>query len=196
MSTWLGCIVETRGRADFWDVARRRGIEPRVATVPARALVSCEIDFEAPLRLAAELSRDLEAFALGFVVQTNADVHRLHAFDRGELVRKLDYSRDGGGWVADDGAKQPWEARYFFDDAPTTEADEWPDMLHDDLSDDDVARYERARAAGDPRPVMDLFHPSSARAMRRVCQFFGVDADAPVGLWKKPSLWSRLTGAR
>ncbi|MBI5478576.1 MAG: hypothetical protein HY906_06975 [Deltaproteobacteria bacterium] len=199
MSTWVAAVVETAGRADFWEIARNHGVQATIADVPKYALIECDagFDFQASVRLAEALSRDLGTTSLGFVVQTNADVHELHAFSSGPAVRRLAYSRDSGGWLQVEGTAQPWERAYFFDEAGSTKTDDsgrWPDMLWDDLSDEDLARYEAAKAAGDPATVMDWMHPSSTAPMHRVCGFLGIHADRPAGSWRKPSLWSRVFG--
>jgi len=41
MSTWLGIVIETGGRGDFWQHTRAHGIEPTSDAVPARAFVDC-----------------------------------------------------------------------------------------------------------------------------------------------------------
>jgi hypothetical protein len=198
MSTWVGAIIETGGRADFWDLARKHGIEAATHETPTYVLLECDVgfDFQASVRLAEALSKDVGTIAIGFVVQTNADVHELHAFSSGAAVRRLAYSRDNDGWVQVEGTAQPWERAYFFDDA-VDEHGGWPDMLDDETSERDLARYEAARRAGDASSVMDLMHPSSTAPMHRVCESFGVRPDRPSGRLKtKPSLLSRLFGRR
>jgi hypothetical protein len=197
MGTWVGALVETQGRPDFWDGARTHGVRPLVPAVPQVALINCEIglDFQASIRLAEALSRDLATMALAFVAQTAADAYELQAFARGVPVRRLAYSRDDGGWLQVEGTPQPWERAFFFDDVSTAGDDgQWPDMICDDLSEEDLARYEDARRAGDATRVMDLLHPSSMEPLLRVCAFFDVTPDSPAGEWKKRSVWSRLRG--
>lgn len=201
MSTWVGAIIETAGRADFWDVARKHGVDGTTQEIPKYVLIDCDVgfDFHVSVRLAEALSRDLGGTAIGFVVQTTADVHEVHAFSNGTSQRRLAYSRDDDGWVQAEGTPQPWERAYFFDDAASTASDDasrWLDMLWDDMSDEDVARYEAARRAGDASSVMDLMHPSSTMPMHRVCASFGVQPDRPLGRWtKKRSFLSRLFGS-
>ncbi len=201
MATWVALIVETRGRTDFWALAARHGVQPKSpdASVPSHALIDCPAggDWELPLRLAESLSRELSGYALGFAIQTNSDVHVHHAFASGERVRRLDYSRDEGGWTAVEGRVQPWERLYFFDPqgSTTDEGAPWPDMLDDELTDEELARYEEARRSGDPSRAMELFNPSSTFPMIRVCESFGLKPDAPTGEWRKPSgFWKRLFG--
>jgi hypothetical protein len=198
MATWLGVIAETGGRADFWQVAKKLGVVPVVAEAPRYALIECEPgSWEAPASLAEELSRQLGTTCIGFTVQTTADVHELHAFRSGTSIRSLTYSRDGGGWQKVTGTPQAWERAYFFDDEGSTRPDDgrpWPDMLSDELSDEDVARYEAAKKSGDASGVLDLLEPSSTSSMQRVCVAFSIQGDAPAGRWKKPSLFGRLFG--
>ena len=62
--------------------------------------------------------------------------------------------------VCNEGETQRWETAYFFDDVSTSEqSDGWPDMLRDEISEEDIARYETAKRAGDPSTVIDLMHP-------------------------------------
>ncbi len=197
MSTWVGVIVETAGRADFWDIVRKHGVDGVTQEIPEYVLIDCDVglDVHASVRLAETVSRDLGATAIGFVVQTSADVHEVHAFSKGTAVRRLGYSRDSDGWVQVEGTPQQWERAYFFDDTASTASDEasqWPDMLWDELSEQDVARYEAARRVGEASTVMDLMHPSSTAPMHRVCGTFGVQPDGPLGRWKKRSFLSRL----
>jgi hypothetical protein len=193
MSTWVGAIVETAGRADFWDIARKHRIAPATSETPKYVLIHCDIDFEVHARLAEALSRDIDAMALGFLAQTTVDVHELRAFKSGTSIRRLGYSRDDNGWLQVEGTPQSWERAYFFDDGSTSDDDGlWPDMLWDDITDQDIARFEAARRTGDASAVMDLMHPSSTVPLQRVCESFGVDPDQPHGFWKKRSLLSRL----
>ena len=197
MATWLGSIVETQGRLDFWDVARKHGVRSSAAAVPAHALIDCDSgsNFLSSVRLAAALSRELSVMAIGFVVQTTSDVHLVHAYVDGEVVRRLEYSRDDRGWGLVEGPPQAWEQAYFFDGEATADG-QWPDLLDDELSDADLARYEEAKRAGDTSPVIALLRPSSTAPMWRVCESFGiVRGSEPAGVWKKPSLLSRLFGS-
>ena len=192
MSSWVATIVETRGRADFWDVVRRHHVVPSVAAVPARALIECEGDFEASTRLAELLSAELETSAVGLFMQTTADVHGVRVFERGTLVRRLDYSRDSGCWLDVSGTRQPWEPALFFDGPADLDSDSpWPDTIDDDLDDADLARYEAARAIGDPSSVMDLVHASGG-GIHRVAAALGVDPSQPAGRYRAPRWWHRF----
>ncbi len=52
----------------------------------------------------------------------------------------------GSGWLEQSGDAQPWESAFFFGDS---------DMISDELSDADLARYDRAKETGDAAAVMD-----------------------------------------
>ncbi|CAN5728336.1 hypothetical protein BH11MYX2_BH11MYX2_34820 [soil metagenome] len=194
MGSWVATIVDTAGRADFWDLARAHGITPTSPAVPPRVLVDCDIDFEASTRLAQTLSAQLQAFAVGLIMQTTSDVHGIRAFDRGTLLRRIDYSRDEGGWLDLVGPAQPWESALFFDGpadlSPTTP---WPDTLDDDISDEDIARYEAARTLGDASTVMDLVHASGS-GIHRVATALGVTPTLPHAHRRKPSFFKRVFG--
>ena len=195
MATWVACIVETKGRPDFWDTARRMGVRPSTDAVPAYALIDCDcgLDFLASIRLAGDLSRELSTMCIGFVAQTNTDVHVMRTFVNGTAIRRVEYNREGGGWGIVDGEPQPWERVYFFDEERSAGGNNWPDMLDDEISDEDRARYEEAKRAGDPSAIIGLLHPYSLAPMWRVCEAFGIEeGDRPAGIWKKPSMWSRL----
>ena len=194
MGTWVAAIVETSARTDFWDLARKHGVEATTPWVPAFALIDCGSAHGASFRLAESLSRSLGTMALGFAIQTTSDVHEMHAFARGDCIRRLGYDREQDGWVQIEGTPQPWERVYFFDDGSTDDQGAWPDMLADDTSDEDLSRYRHAKRTGDPTSVMALLHPSSMSPMRRVCEFFEINPDEPSGRWRRPSLWSRLFG--
>ena len=182
MSTWVGAIIETTGRSDFWDIAKKHGVIAATQEVPKFVLIDAGAAFQASIPLAEAMSKDLDATAIGFVIQTVVDAHQVHAFKSGVAIRRLDYLRDEGGWFTVEGTPQPWERAYFFDD----------DMLSDDESDEDIRRFNAARATGDPSSVMDLMHPSSTEPMHRVCTTFNVRPDQPHGHWKKRPFFSRL----
>jgi hypothetical protein len=198
MGTWVGAIVATNGRSDFWTIAEQHGIRRAGDAVPAYALINCDVgfDFRASVRLAETLSRELSTMAIGFVVQTTSDVHEMHTFVQGSCVRRLGYSRDDGGWLIVEGEPRDWERAYFFDEGTTSDEGVWPDLVFDDLSDGDAARYEEAKRMGDASAILPLLHPSSTEPMLRVCGFFGIKADEPSAHWKKPSFWSRCFGRR
>jgi len=196
MSTWLATIIDTGGRADFWEVARAHHVSPLGDGIPPQALIDggSGFDVESSMRLAQALSAALGTHAAGLFLQTGADVYGVRAFEHGQLVRRLDYSRDGGGWLRVEGTPQRWESSLLFDGPLSLGADlSWPDTLDDDLGDADLARYEAARSAGDPGAVLDLVHPSGG-GIHRVARALGVDPDRPAGRYRRPSLWARMLG--
>ncbi len=195
MATWVGILAETRARSDFWEVVARFSITALDRALPDHVLINCGTEFERVMSLAKQLSEALQASTIGFVVQTNSDVHQIHAFRAGELIRQLDYSRDEGGWVKVAGAPQDWERAYFFGegDDPT---DLHGIMFADELAKEDVGRYEAARRAGDASHVLDLLNPSSTEPMIRVCASLGADAQVSNARWSRPSFWSRLLARR
>jgi hypothetical protein len=188
MSTWLGCIVETRQRADFWSIASKCSIRSSTIEIPDYILIDCAaaVDESGPMRLAQALSVELNAQAIAFAVQTSVDVHLTRAYRNGECIRCLDYNRDSGGWQCVEGAPQAWEPAYcFLVDG----------HLDDDISSADLSRYVAAKAANDPSTVLDLVHPSSTAPMEAVCRFFGLDLSEPAVATlsvERPSLWARL----
>jgi hypothetical protein len=192
VGSWVATIVDTAGCADFWEIARAHGITPSLTAVPPRALIDCDIEFETSTRLAQALSAQLQTFAVGLIMQTTSDVHGVRAFDRGNVLRRLDYSRDEGGWLEVIGAPQPWESVLFFD-GPVELATHWPDTLDDDISDDDIARYEAARKLGDASTVMDLVHASGS-GIHRVATALGVISTEPHAHWHKPGFFKRVLG--
>jgi len=189
VGTWAGVIVESRGSTDLWNIAQRHGVRRRGFAPGAHVLIDCDIavGFDAPQSLAQSLSRDLLADTISFVAQTAADVYDLQAFVRGEQVRHLSYSRDDGGWVIVEGEPQSWEAACFFGDGSG-------DVLDDDISPEDLARYQAATRSGDVAAVLDLLRPSSTSHLNRLCLSFGIAADQPAGALLRRSLWSRLWG--
>lgn len=108
------------------------------------------------------------------------------------------YARDHGGWSKNEGAQQSWEASFFFDPKGSTTGDgaRWPTMLGDELSPEDLERYEAAKAKGDAAPVMGLLHPSSLVDLERLCVFYDCDARKIDGTWRpvKKGLFASLFG--
>jgi hypothetical protein len=196
MGTWTAVIVDSQGRADFWKAAKAEGVESDTTAVTPLVLIDVDpgSDFESPILLAQTLSTVLRTAAIGFAAQTGSDAYEIRAFDHGECMRRLAFSRDDDGWLAVDGRVQPWEPAFFFDGPADGASGTWPDTLDEELSDADVARYEAARLARDPSPVMDLVSPRSTAPLRRLCAFYGVDPDAPAGRWQKRSFFGKLFG--
>ena len=122
---------------------------------------------------------ELSTMSIGFVAQTNTDVHVMRTFVNGTAIRRVEYNREGGGWGILDGEPQPWERAYFFDEERSAGGNNWPDMLDDEISDEDRARYEEAKRAGDPSAIIGLLHPYSLAPMWRVCEAFGIRRRRP-----------------
>lgn len=202
MATTIGAIIETKGAPNFWALAAAHGVHPTPGgptppAVPPRLLVECAPalgalglpDFAQPL--SAALGGEVVAVAL----QTTGCTAAFVTYQNGVQLRRLEYVADSGGWVTIEGAPQAWEPATFFDPAATTDPRQaeapWPDLLRDELSDDDLARYEAARAAGDPSAVLDLLHADAIGPVLRLCAHYGVDPRAPGARWatKRPWRW-------
>ncbi len=179
VSTWAGVIAETHGSAAFWDAARRLGVHTARTDTPPFVLVETGAGDGVPA-LAASLARETGGACVGFLAQTNADTYALDAYEGEKLVRRLAYARDQGGWRTVEGTAQPWENAFFFDEPRGA----WPALLRDEISADDLARYDAARDAGDAAGVLDLLHPSSTAPLFRLCASFGVDGNAPAATWR------------
>jgi hypothetical protein len=201
MGTFLGIIVETGERADFWSIAQGHRIEPLAALgeiVSPHVLVSCWDagwpDWKAMPTVARELSRSLDGACLALGAQTSASVLDVHAFDRGIATRVLQHG-DSAGWARVEGTAQPWEPALLFDEVEDFGLEagrDWPHVLYDEISADDVERYRSARRDGDPGRVLDLLVPDHLNPIDRVCRYFGVDWQQPMGRWRpKSSLLSR-----
>lgn len=177
-------------------MAQRHHVSAAIDTVPVRALIGCGAsDFEASTRLAQALSAELATVAIGLLLQTVSDAYGVRVFDGGELVRRLDYSRDAGGWLEVSGTPQPWEPALFFDGpADLSNETHWPDTIYDDLEDADLARYEAARQSGDASGVMDLVHASQGGFIR-IAEALGVTPDTPDAHYRKPRWWHRFRRA-
>lgn len=199
MSTWIAVIAATAGRTDFWSVARQHDIVAADPAVPPHVLI--DVGGSDPMRaitVARALSAATGSDALGFAAQTVADVYLLHAFRAGELVRRLEYVFDAGGWQVDEGATQSWEAALFFDPSLDDEV-AFEDEFAIDVDPAEIeaarARYREARRVNDPRPIIDLIHPSSTEPLHRICASFAIDPSVPpAGRWHRWSRWARLLG--
>lgn len=189
MATWVGALVETKGRAELGAILSAHGATLEGAPGPW-VLVQVDGGAISPPDFARHVSRALGGRAISFAAQTAASVEALQAWDEGTLVRTLTYSGDQGGWIEQDGAPQDWEAAYFFADGEgTRDGEAWPLALDDEISDEDLARFETARAAKDASTVMDLLHAGSAHGLRRLCAHFGVDPQRPGARVVVPQSW-------
>jgi hypothetical protein len=191
MSTWAGAIVETHDRADFAAVAAKYRIAISGDVTPW-ILVEGETNFASlcPPAFAEALSRELQCTVIAFFLQSTASVEEVEHWDNGKLLRKLQYSHDGGGWLTHSGTPQAWEPKYFFaDDEGTREGATWPSNLGDEVTDEEIARYERARAANDATAILDLLSGGSARGIHRLCKHFGVRPDAAGARYTPATSW-------
>ncbi len=188
MSTWQGAIV----RVD--DVERLVALAGRYRiTLSAPAGPWLLIDAPpqlgrlGPPPFAWALSRELATCVIGFFLQTTDSTERIEQWENGELVRELEYLRDDEGWSARQGAPQSWERAYFFSDEEGTAPDQrWPSNLRDEITTEDIARYETARVSGSAEPVMDLL---SGGSITRLCEFHGVDLKSPAGHYTPKRNW-------
>lgn len=162
----------------FRRAAERHGID---VTDPSGAWVLVDdlprLGKLGPPPFARELSEELSTTVLALFFQSTVSTERLEQWESGKLVRELEYYFDGGGWIVDNGLVQEWEVDYFFSEGEGTgDGQSWPSNLADDVSDEDVARYEEAKARRDPSAVMDLLQGGD---FERIWKHFGVDPRHP-----------------
>jgi hypothetical protein len=193
MVTWAGALVETRGRADLAAVAAKHRIELIDVDVSAPwLLIHCNVNFAHlnPPQFAEALSRELHTTVIGFFLQSSASVEEIQHWEEGRLVRKLEYTADAGGWIINLGSAQGWEPSYFFpENAGVEEGQDWPLNLHDELTDEDLARYRRARDQKDASAIMDLLSAGSPWSILRLFDHFGVDPKKPGARFTPPANW-------
>ncbi len=191
MSTWAGAIVDTRGSSEFATVAAKYRIVVTREVTPW-VLVECDTNFASlcPPVFAEALSRELQTTVIAFFLQTAASVEDVEHWEHGKLLRKLQYSQDGGGWITHSGSAQAWEPQYFFADDEGAAGDaNWPSNLDEGATDEEIARYGHARAANDATAILDLLSGGSARGIHRLCKQFGVSPDAAGGRYTPPTNW-------
>ena len=193
MATWQGALIHAEVSDRLLEAAARYRIVVSDRSGPW-VLIDVEPQYGrlGPPRFARALSKDLNTSVIAFFLQTTVSNERVEHWQNGELLRELEYYEEGGGWTAQGGTSQPWEADYFFSDREGTgdDAQDWPRNLADDVSNDDIARYEEARAKRTPAPIMDLLRGGS---ITRLCKFHGVDPNQPGGYYRSPPNW-RVTG--
>lgn len=188
MSTWQGALVRVEDTARFVKLAKRHRIG---VTDPSGPWVLVEDEPRlgqlGPPRFSKDLSREMSTSVIAFFLQTTVTNERVEHWESGKLVRELEYYLDGGGWIAQNGIPQSWEAPYFFcAEEGTNPGMEWPHNLAVDISDDDIIRYEQAKSAMSPSSVMDLLTGGS---IPRLCRFFGVDPGRPGAHHTPPRNW-------
>lgn len=198
MATLIDVIVETGEHSSVWEVLRRHGIVPAdegesdPSSLPEFLLVRCtpSLGNLGVPQFAEELSRELGTMVLAMALQTAASVAEIVHYDAGVVMRRLQYSGEEGSLVCD-GEVQQWEPAVFFDPEGSATDDErpWPDTLWDELSDEDLQRYEEAREQGRVSEVMDILHLESMSSVIRAHEFFGLRHDKPHGRYAPPSKW-------
>jgi hypothetical protein len=188
VATWQGALIRADDIDRLLELAARYRI---VVSNPSGPWLLIDVEPQlgrlGPPSFSEKLSRDMQTSVIGFFLQTTVTNERVEHWENGTLVRELEYYLDGGGWIAQRGTPQPWEAAYFFSDDEGTRDDEnWPRNLSDEISTDDIARYEDARSKQSAGPVMDLL---SGGSISRLCAFYGVDPKRPAGYYRAPPNW-------
>ncbi len=190
MGTWIGAFVEVGDRDPLAEALAGHGITLERPPGGDWLYLQAEPSLASlvPPDIARALSRQLGGRVIAFLLQSTASVEELVCFEAGEEVRRLSYSADEGGWLAQDGAPQGWERVYFFEDDHGTGADEeWPLELNDEIEEEDIARYEAARAEGDGAAVLDLLHVGSGWGLYRLAAHLGLDPAAPHAIYRPPA---------
>lgn len=188
MATWQGALIRAETTARLLELAERYRI---VVSDPSGPWLLIDVEPQygrlEPPAFARGLSKDLNTSVIAFFLQTTVSNERVEHWENGELVRELEYYQDGGGWIAQRGTPQPWEGDYFFsNEEGTGDTESWPSNLSDEVSTDDIARYEEARSKHVPGLIMDLLRGGS---IARLCTFYGVDPKRPSGYYKSPPNW-------
>lgn len=191
MATWAGAIVRVEDPARFVDVAAKHRVAVSAAAAPWVLIAGDpQLRSMGPPAFAEALSRELQTSVVAFFIQTAASNERVEHWDQGRLVRELEFAGDNGGWIARSGTPQQWESSWFFsENESTAEGAPWPLNLREDISEDDIRRYERARAVGDATHVMDLLVGGSPWSVERICRFFGLDPRSPGARYRSPTNW-------
>ena len=191
MSTLQGALVRVENADGFREVAaRHRIIVTEVSGPWVLVEVAPQLGKLGPPPFAQSLSRGLNTPVIAFFVQTTVSNERIEHWESGRLVRELEYYMDGGGWIAQSGEPQEWEGAYFFsENKGTGPNDEWPSNLGDEVSADDIRRYEEARSKRTAGPVMDLLMGGD---VMRLCKFYGVDIAHPGAQYTPAKNWRVL----
>lgn len=191
MSTWQGALVRMEHGDRFRELAGRYRIVVTDTSGPWVLVgVPPQLGKLGPPPFAQSLSNELNTTVIAFFVQTTVSDERIEHWQSGRLVRELEYYMDGGGWIAQSGEPQEWEGAYFFSkNEGTGPNDEWPSNLGDEVSEDDIGRYEEARSKRTAGPVMDLLMGGD---VMRLCKFYGVDIAHPGAQYTPAKNWRVL----
>ena len=110
MATFCGVICEVADEAAFYAKARALGVR-RLREATRTITIDTSSAFIDPSeKLARELST-LDGVERAFAIlgQSSADGYVVAENVRGEVVRRVLYDRDGGGWETS-GTPRPWES--------------------------------------------------------------------------------------
>lgn len=196
MSSWVAAIVKMP--SDAYGKLHTHHVESTSSAVKPWLLIDCKDQLGKVETFGEVLARDLDSDVLAIVAQTNADAYGIWHFHSDRRVRAIEFSRDSGGWLVDDGDTQDWERALFFDPRSSTKDDDqpWPDTLPDDISDEDLARYEVAKKKGDSRSIQNLLHLHSLAPFERLCRHFDLEWNKPSAIWHPPNARSVGQAAR
>ncbi len=192
MSTLQGALVRVENADRFREVAERYRIVVADASRPwVLVEVAPQLGRLGPPPFAQALSKELNTTVIAFFVQTTVSNERVEHWQSGRLVRELEYYMDGGGWIAQSGEPEEWEGAYFFaEDKGTGAEEEWPNNLGDEVSEEDIRRYDAARSKRAAGPIMDLLMGGD---VLRICEFYGVDIVHPGARYVAPRNWRLLS---
>lgn len=188
MSTLQGALVRVENADRFREVAARSRIAVTDASGPWVLVdVAPQLGKLGPPPFARALSKELDTTVIAIFLQTTVSNERIEHWQSGRLVRELEYYMDGGGWIAQSGEPQEWESTYFFAEGEGTgPGEKWPRNLGDEVSEDEIRRYEAARATRTAAPVMDLLMGGD---IVRLCKFYGVDIERPGAHYQTQPNW-------
>ena len=111
MSTFCGVICEVTDASAFYDEARVHGVTRRRDGTSPTITIDTSSGFSDGTE---KLARDLSALAcveraFALFGQSSADGYIVAENARGEVVRRVLYNRDDGGWVTS-GEARAWES--------------------------------------------------------------------------------------
>jgi hypothetical protein len=194
MATFQGVVVRMAATPILWEKLHPLGV---VATDSAPEGAGCFIEvvgssWDEANALAQRVSANVDVDALALSGQTNVDVYSVAEFSRGQLVRRILFNRDGGGWVDSEGSPRGWESELHF--AATLES------LLDDLAEHDAPETDlvAAREAYEKRDLGRLprLPAPSGSSMHVFLRSLGGDLSRPHARYRKPGWIGRLFGER